>query len=55
MHRFTETLKLTAPLTVVVCTEDGAALSALVNNVHMSELHTKMRPKQTPRSIKSET
>ena len=52
--RLTDTLKLTAPLTVVVCTEEGAALSALVNSVHMSELHTKMSPKQTPRNTKSE-
>lgn len=43
--KLTEALKLTAPLTIDTCTEEGAAFNAFVNVVHIIELHAKIRAK----------
>lgn len=41
----TDVPKFTAPLTIDTCTEEGAALSAFVNVVHITELHPNIRIK----------
>lgn len=54
MMKLTEALKLTAPLTMDTCTEEGAAFNAFVKVVHITELHANISAKHTPLATKNE-